>query len=160
MQGEKEENNKPQKLNQNDIGEYAIEIPSEISDNRKRAMLTALISTMGIVTQACAMSKVPKSTYYDWCNSQHNSYDPEFAKAVENVTEYQKDFVESKILKKIKEEDTTVMIFYAKTKMKDRGYIERTEIAPITSPHTHVYYPEAQDIPHEEISQDAGNQDD
>ena len=32
------------------------------------------------------------------------------------------------ILKKMKEGDTTMIIFYAKTQMKDRGYTERKEI--------------------------------
>ena len=44
------------------------------------------------------------------------------------MKELQKDFAESLILKKIEEEDTTMLIFYAKTQMKDRGYTTRTEV--------------------------------
>lgn len=39
------------------------------------------------------------------------------------------DFVESQMMKRIKEGSDTMMIFYAKTQMKHRGYIERLETA-------------------------------
>ena len=38
------------------------------------------------------------------------------------------DIVEAKILSGIREGNTALMIFYAKTKLKNRGYIERQEI--------------------------------
>ena len=54
--------------------------------------------------------------------------DEEYAKAVARIKEEQKDFVESKMLQAIKADNVTLMIFYAKTQMKDRGYVERTEL--------------------------------
>ncbi|MGV1048244.1 MAG: hypothetical protein ACOYD4_06945 [Solirubrobacterales bacterium] len=47
--------------------------------------------------------------------------------AIAEAREDLKDFVESKMLTAIEGGDTTMMIFYAKTQMKDRGYIERKE---------------------------------
>ena len=40
----------------------------------------------------------------------------------------QKDAAEALILKKMKDGDTSMLIFYAKTQMKDRGYVERKEL--------------------------------
>jgi hypothetical protein len=48
--------------------------------------------------------------------------------ALENEKEGMKDFTEGKLYQKIEAGDTTAIIFYAKTQMKDRGYVERKEV--------------------------------
>lgn len=69
--------------------------------------------------------------------------------AFQDEREAFKDTVESIIVKKIREdEDNTMIIFYAKTQMKDRGYIERSEITgadgqPIQAPQ--IYLPAVAD---------------
>jgi len=46
------------------------------------------------------------------------------------------DFVEAQIMKRIKAGSDTMIIFYAKTQMKGRGYVERTETMTLTlDPH-------------------------
>lgn len=55
--------------------------------------------------------------------------DPEFAQGVEDVKESIRDFGEAALLTKIKEGDTSAIIFFAKTQLKDRGYCERVEIS-------------------------------
>ena len=89
----------------------------------KSAFLEALDRTKGIVRPACRKAGVSRSTFYRWYDE-----DADFRDKVDDVKELQKDFAESLILKKIKEEDTTMLIFYAKTQMKDRGYTTRTEV--------------------------------
>lgn len=89
----------------------------------KELFLEALSGTKGLVRPACRMTGIHPSTYYRWLNE-----DASFKDKVEDVKELQKDFAESLILKKIEEEDTTMLIFYAKTQMKDRGYTTRTEV--------------------------------
>lgn len=89
----------------------------------KEDLLTALAQTSGIVSSACKAANVSRMTYYRYYNE-----DPEFREKADDVKELQKDFAESLILKKMKEGDTTMIIFYAKTQMKDRGYTERKEI--------------------------------
>ncbi len=49
------------------------------------------------------------------------------ANAVHEQRELTKDMVENQILKRIMAGSDTMMIFYAKTQMKDRGYVERIE---------------------------------
>lgn len=50
------------------------------------------------------------------------------ADAIEQERELRKDFVEDKMLKRVMKGSDTMIIFFAKTQMKDRGYVERQEI--------------------------------
>ena len=45
--------------------------------------------------------------------------------AIEDEREKRHDFVESKLMKAIDNDNITAMIFYLKTQCKDRGYVER-----------------------------------
>lgn len=93
-----------------------------ITDKKKLALLKNLEASLGIITTAVRATGVNRQTYYNWLKE-----DEDFRKAVEEINEVSKDFVESKILNQIKNENTAMTIFYAKTKMKDRGYVERVE---------------------------------
>ena len=94
----------------------------ERMEKGKEEVLQQLNNNSGIVASACKAAGISRYTFYEWKKN-----DPEFAEKVEDIIELQKDFCEALILKKMKEGDTTMIIFYAKTKMKDRGYIERQE---------------------------------
>lgn len=89
----------------------------------KESLLKALNDTSGIVSSACKAVNISRMTFYRWYEE-----DAEFHEKVDDVKELQKDFCEALILKKMKEGDTTMIIFYAKTQMKDRGYTERKEV--------------------------------
>lgn len=78
---------------------------------------------MGIVTDACKLVGCGRTSYYEYYNT-----DPEFKKEVDSISNITLDFAESQLHKKIKEGDTTSIIFYLKTKGKSRGYIEKTEV--------------------------------
>jgi len=85
--------------------------------NKKEAMLAALEKTMGIVTKACKLTGVGRTTHYDWMRD-----DKEYKKKVEELENVALDFAESKLMKNIDSGDTTATIFYLKTKGKKRGY--------------------------------------
>ena len=53
---------------------------------------------------------------------------PTIQTAYDEIREERNDIVESKIMKAIMDGNTTMIIFYAKCQMKDRGYIERNEL--------------------------------
>lgn len=92
-------------------------------EKEKEDLLNALAQTSGIVSSACKAANVSRMTYYRFYEE-----DATFRERADDIKELQKDFAESLILKKMKEGDTTMIIFYAKTQMKDRGYTERKEI--------------------------------
>lgn len=48
--------------------------------------------------------------------------------ALIDAREEMKDFAESKLYQGIDDGNPTLIIFYAKTQMKDRGYVERQEV--------------------------------
>ena len=89
----------------------------------KAEFLTTLEQSAGLVATTCRKAGINRSTYYKWRKA-----DDEFAQAADDIKELQKDAVEALILKKLKDGDTAMLIFYAKTQMKDRGYVERNEI--------------------------------
>lgn len=89
----------------------------------KKALLEALEKTLGIVTTACKIVGISRQTFYKYTQD-----DKEFAKAVKDIENVTFDFVESQLHKQIKDNNTASTIFYAKTKMKNRGYVERQEI--------------------------------
>ena len=93
------------------------------TQREKKALLKALSNTSGIVASACKAANISRMTYYRWYDE-----DPDFREKADDIKELQKDFAESLILKKMKEGDTTMLIFYAKTQMKDRGYNELKEV--------------------------------
>jgi len=89
---------------------------------KKRAMLSALKTTLGVVTPACVNVGIDRCTHYEWLKT-----DDEYKRAVLDIENVALDFAESKLHTLIKNNDTTAIIFYLKTRGKGRGYIERSE---------------------------------
>lgn len=89
---------------------------------RKAQVIQALHECLGIVTYACKKVHLDTKTFYRWCKE-----DAEFLKASLATENTVHDFVEGKLLENIKDRKEASVIFYAKTKMKNRGYVERTE---------------------------------
>lgn len=90
----------------------------------KERLLEKLKECSGIVTFACDKVGLSRQTFYRWCRD-----DQEFKERVDAINELQIDVAEASLLKKIQNGDTTAIIFYLKTKGKDRGYSERREIS-------------------------------
>lgn len=83
----------------------------------------ALKDKKGFVTHAAKQLGISRQQLHNLINNH-----PTIAEALKDAREQMKDFAESKIYEKIADGDTTMIIFYAKTQMKDRGYIERQQI--------------------------------
>ena len=87
---------------------------------KKKLFLEALSNGLGIIETALRAVGIPRNTYVNWRKS-----DPEFDQQCADIMESQVDFVEGKLLQRINEGDTTAMIFYLKTKGKNRGWTEK-----------------------------------
>jgi hypothetical protein len=94
-----------------------------LTDNNKTALIDAMQKSMGVVTEACKVANISRTSFYLYYNN-----DPVFQKACDECEHIALDFAESQLYKQIKDGSTTATIFYLKTKGKHRGYIERQQI--------------------------------
>lgn len=92
------------------------------TDINKKKMIEALEMSLGVVTSAVKAVGIHRSTHYEWYNE-----DPEYRKAVDDVVNVSLDFAETQLFQSMKDQNVTAVIFYLKTKGKQRGYIERSE---------------------------------
>ena len=74
------------------------------------------------VSATCSAANIGRRTFYYWREN-----DKDFDAACKDVEEALVDFAESMLIEKINDKDLTAVIFYLKTKGKDRGYVERNE---------------------------------
>ena len=102
---------------------YFCKVKSNKKQHTKKAILTALEKSLGVVTPACRQVGINRTTYYKYLKE-----DQEFAKQVKDIENIALDFAESQLHKQISEGNTTATIFLLKTKGKSRGYVERSEI--------------------------------
>lgn len=88
----------------------------------KKAALEAHYKNRGNVSATCAALGIGRTQFYNW-----KKEDKEFSEAIDNVTDFCIDHVESRLMDAIDEGDITAIIFYLKTIGKKRGYVERSE---------------------------------
>jgi len=93
------------------------------TEHHKKALLEALEKSLGVVTTACKIAGVGRTTYYEWYKE-----DQDFRNKVDDLQNVALDFAESQLHKQIADNSTSATIFYLKTKGKKRGYVERQEI--------------------------------
>lgn len=89
---------------------------------KRERLLKALQKNMGLVTYAARAANVSPWFYYEQYKNN-----PEFKRAVDEIQDNRLDMAEAMLLRKIQEGNDTCLIFYLKTKGKNRGYIERVE---------------------------------
>ena len=99
---------------------------SDIKKNNKEAFLEAMKKTYGNISQSCKLVGIDPSLPHKWKKDDKEFKAQMYDKVYENIY---KDSIEEKLAKVgIIDENPTVLIFLAKTKLKDRGYIEYQRI--------------------------------
>ncbi len=89
---------------------------------KKRDMLEALEVELGIVAPAAKKAKINRSTHYRWLVS-----DEVYKRKVEELIERTLDFVESSLLRSIKDGNVRAQIFFLNTKGQKRGYVPKSQ---------------------------------
>lgn len=90
--------------------------------DKKKRFIENIKKSLGIISTACVNTEISRQTFYNWIRD-----DEEFKKQYDEIANYVGDYVESKLLKLIGNSHPTALIFYCKTKLKNRGYVERQE---------------------------------
>ena len=105
-----------------------------MAQNKKEKLLKALQETQGLIYHACKKAgNISRSTYYRYMRE-----DKDFAQAVEDIKEAQIDYVEGELIKNISRGKETSIIFYLKSKAKERGYAEKLDITTGGKPLTEL----------------------
>ena len=86
-------------------------------------IIEAIVEAHGLLSDAARALGCSRKTLYSYMDEF-----PEVREAYEDANEKTKDFAESKLFDAISKGNITAIIFYLKTKAKDRGYIERQEL--------------------------------
>ena len=99
-----------------------LDKPDTIPQKKKR-FIEILENKLGNISDACKAMNMSRQTFYDW-----KEQDDDFKEDVENVKEGLLDLAESKLLENVNNNENIAIIFYLKTKGKQRGYIEKQEV--------------------------------
>jgi len=93
------------------------------SVQKRKLMIEALSKNGGNISMACKTVGIDRQTHYNWLG-KFDSY----KKQVEELNEHIIDFVESKLMQNINDNDNASIFFFLKTRAKHRGYSERVEV--------------------------------
>lgn len=103
--------------------------PNKVKGRLKNALLNAYDKSMGNVSSACRTVNVSRETFY-----RFKREDPVFSERVTEIDESNLDFAETILLKNIREGKEASLIFFLKTKGRDRGYVERIDSTVTLNP--------------------------
>lgn len=91
---------------------------------KQRKFLDVFPKKLCNIAQTCKSVEISRETFYRWYDNYDN-----FKKEIDEARENTYDDLESKLYKlALVDENPTILIFMAKTKMKERGYIEKQEM--------------------------------
>lgn len=89
-----------------------------LREKKETIIIEALRHTLCNISEACRQAEITRATFYTW----YKDPESDFKQRVDEMHESQVDFVESKLLQRIREGSDASIIFYLKSKGKERGY--------------------------------------
>ena len=91
-----------------------------------KQMILAIEEAQGYVTKAVSILDISRTSFYTYLKRY-----PTVQQAMDDAREQRHEWVESKLMKAIKNDNLTAIIFYLKTQAKHMGYVERQELAGV-----------------------------
>lgn len=86
---------------------------------KKADFIDAYKKTLCSVSNACEAIGISRNCFYQW-----REKDKKFAEKIYEIYEANIDFAETMLMKNIRDGKETSLIFFLKTKGKERGYVE------------------------------------
>jgi hypothetical protein len=86
---------------------------------KQKLFIKEYIDNYGHISNACKKVKINRSTFYEW------KEDLPFKEAFEEAIETHNDTIEQRILRLALDGDKDMLKFWAKTKMKKRGFTDK-----------------------------------
>lgn len=92
---------------------------------KKQALVKAMAMSFSNIARACQMCNISRSAYYQWYTK-----DALFRENIDDLRMQIDDNIETTAIAKALNNggDTSMLIFMLKTRMKSRGYVEKTEV--------------------------------
>lgn len=107
-----------------DMSQTKTKIPTVHDTDKTKLLVIELFAEKCANIAACCRSvDISRDTFYRWYND-----DEAFRKSIDEEREALIDFAEEKLFTSIKKGNVIANIFFLKTKGKDRGYTEKSEI--------------------------------
>ena len=77
----------------------------------------------GFISMACKSLGCTRKTIYNYLDKY-----PELKDVVNDIREHYLDIAEASLIQKVKDGNTTELLFYLKTQGKNRGYVEKQQL--------------------------------
>jgi len=100
--------------------------PMQVSANtkaRQEKFIHGFATNLGHIGKACEAADINRATYYDW-----QQRDPKFVARLHDKIELINDNLEQVMVAKAHKGDNDLLKFWAKTKMRHRGFVEQQEV--------------------------------
>lgn len=104
----------------------SIEVRQAKREKKKEEFLEVYSQKANNVHLTCKTLGIERGTFYKWLKE-----DEEFKEKIMNLEEGDIDSAETALKRQILDGNITAIIFYLKTKGKNRGYVERQELTGI-----------------------------
>jgi len=102
-----------------------MEQTEHFTTKKKKEVFIEAYKLNNDVSKSCKIARIGRTTYYRWM--KQSAFKDKLDEAVEEL----RDKIESKLIENALSGDpkhNSCLIFYCKTKMKKRGYIEKSEL--------------------------------
>lgn len=94
---------------------------------KKQALVKAMAVHFSNISRACQACNVSRFSFYEWYRK-----DTLFREQIDDLRMLLDDNIETTAISKcLNDRDTTMLIFMLKTRMKARGYVEKTEVEQV-----------------------------